>query len=203
MKKSLYITAFTMLFAGMTLTGCSDFLEAENKSAGGSSADDFFAKNPTSLLTSTYISLKNFNNQYDITDQGTDLYIPTRGTDPGAFNQYASLDEENSVVKNYYVNCYGTINYANGFLHYTEGSDSYTKERQQARFLRAYAYYCLSQQFGGVPYVTNYINTADRNYPRTDLATLYANLVEDLKDVLKNRDKIYKYSYRRSRSCKV
>ena len=182
MKKSLYITAFSMLFAGMTLTGCSDFLEAENKSAGGSSADDFFAKNPTSLLTSTYISLKNFNNQYDITDQGTDLYIPTRGTDPGAFNQYASLDEENSVVKNYYVNCYGTINYANGFLHYTEGSDSYTKERQQARFLRAYAYYCLSQQFGGVPYVTNYINTADRNYPRTDLATLYANLVEDLKD---------------------
>ena len=186
MKKSLYITAFTMLFAGMTLTGCSDFLEAENKSAGGSSADDFFAKNPTSLLTSTYISLKNFNNQYDITDQGTDLYIPTRGTDPGAFNQYASLDEENSVVKNYYVNCYGTINYANGFLHYTEGSDSYTKERQQARFLRAYAYYCLSQQFGGVPYVTNYINTADRNYPRTDLATLYANLVEDLKDVYDN-----------------
>ena len=186
MKKSLYITAFSMLFAGITLTGCSDFLDAENKSAGGTTADEFFAKNPTSLLTSTYISLKNFNNQYDITDQGTDLYIPTRGVDPGAFNQFASLDEENSVVKNYYVNCYGTINYANGFLHYTEGNDSYTKQRQQARFLRAYAYYCLSQQFGGVPYVTNYINTADRNYPRTDLATLYANLVEDLTDVYNN-----------------
>lgn len=186
MKKSLYITAVAMLFAGFTLTGCSDFLEAENKSAGGTSSDEYFANNPTSLLTSAYISLKNYNNQYDITDQGTDLYIVTRGMSVGAFNEYASLDEENSVVKSYYVNCYGTINYANGFLYYTEGSDNYAKERQEARFLRAYAYYCLSQQFGGVPYITSYINTASREYPRTDLNELYKNITDDLTDIYNN-----------------
>ena len=186
MKKSLYITAIAAIMAGFTLTGCSDFLEADNKSAGGSTADDFFANNPEALLTSAYISLKNYNNQYDITDQGTDLYINTRGVDPGAFNQYSSLDYENSVVKMYYVNCYGTINYANGFLSYTEGNDTYERQRQEARFLRAYAYYCLSQQFGGVPYVTTYITSADRNYPRTELAELYNNVVEDLTDIYNN-----------------
>jgi len=186
MKKSLYTTAVAILLAGFTLTGCSDFLEAENKSAGGTSSDEYFASNPTSLLTSAFISLKNYSNQYDITDQGTDLYMNTRGVTPGAFNEYASLDEENSVVKSYYVNCFGTINYANGFLYYTEGNDSYAKQRQQARFLRAYAYYCLSQQFGGVPYITTYINTAEREYPRTNLNDLYKNITDDLLDIYNN-----------------
>lgn len=186
MKRSLYMTAVAALLSGFTLTGCSDFLEADNKSAGGSSSDDFFANNPTSMLTSAYISLKNYNDQYDITDQGTDLYMNVRGVDQGAFNQYSSLDYENGVVKSYYVNCYGTVNYANGFLHYTEGNESYAKERQQARFLRNYAYYCLSQQFGGVPYVTNYIETDERNYPRIGLEELYTNMTEDLLDIYNN-----------------
>ena len=165
------------------LAGCDDFLDAENKSAGGTTADDFFAGNPASMLTSAYGSLKNFNNQVDMNDQGSDLYINTRGKTAGDFNQF-SFDAENNTIKSYYSNCYSTINYANGYLHYS--GETGTAAAQEARFIRAYAYYCLTQHFGGVPYVTNYVNTSERNYPRTPLAELYGNLTADLEDIYNN-----------------
>lgn len=186
MKKSLYITAIAAMLAGTALTSCSDFLDADNKSAGGTSSDQFFSSTPEAMLTSAYASLRNFNNQADITDQGTDLYIMTRGQKVGAFNQYSSLDPEDKDVKNYYVACFGTINYANGVLNYTEGKSGYDDRRQEARFLRAYAYYCLTQQFGGVPYITTYIQNAERNYPRTPLAEVYSKVTEDLLDIYNN-----------------
>lgn len=186
MKHSLYITAVTALLAGATLTSCSDFLDAENKSAGGTTDEDFFNNNPNALLTSVFSSLKNFNNQADITDEGTDLYMVTRTASPTAFDYYTTLDAEDKVVKTYYVNCYGTINYANGYLKYTDGKSGYDKQRDQARVIRAYAYYCLTQQFGSVPYVTDYITTASRNYPKTELATIYQTLTEELTDIYNN-----------------
>lgn len=186
MKKTLYITAIAALLAGTALTSCSDFLEADNKSAGGTTSDEFFGSKADAMLTSAYVSLKNFNNQADITDQGTDLYMNTRGQDAGAFNQYSSLDPENGVVKTYYVSCYGTVNYANGFLYYTEGKDGYEAKRQEARFLRDYAYYCLTQQFGSVPYITTYIQSAERNYPKMALADIYKNVADDLLDIYNN-----------------
>lgn len=186
MKHSLYTTAAATLLAGISLASCSDFLEADNKSAGGTSSDDFFYGNPASLLTSAFSSLKNFNNQADITDEGTDLYMVTRSVSASAFDQYSSLDNENTVVKNYYVNCYGTINYANGFIYYSDGNSAYEKQRLQARVVRDYAYYCLSQQFGGVPYVTNYILSATREYPKASLQEIYQYITEDLTDVYNN-----------------
>ena len=58
MKKNIYLSVIAALFAGVTLTSCSDFLEAENKTAGGQTADDYFGKDASSLLTSAYESLK-------------------------------------------------------------------------------------------------------------------------------------------------
>ncbi len=180
MKILKYIMAAAV--AGtFALAGCDDFLDAENKSAGGTTADDFFAGNPASMLTSAYNSMKNISNNIAMGDQGSDLYINTRGKTAGDFNQF-SFDAENSTVQSYYANCYSVINYANGALHYGV-SDA---QAQEARVIRAYAYYCLTQHFGGVPYITDYINTAERNYPRTPLADVYANLTADLEDIYNN-----------------
>lgn len=180
MKILKYIMAAAV--AGtFALAGCDDFLDAENKSVGGTTADDFFAGNPAAMLTSAYNSLKNISNNVAMGDQGTDLYINTRGKTAGDFNQF-SFDAENSTVQSYYANCYSVINYANGALHYGVSG----AQAQEARFIRAYAYFCLTQHFGGVPYITDYINTAERNYPRTPLADVYANLTADLEDIYNN-----------------
>ncbi len=182
MKKNIYITVFAALLAGMSLTSCSDFLEAENKTAGGQTADDYFGKDASSLLTSAYSSLKSIVYSPDLFCRGTDLYIHTRGKTSTDFDTY-TLTPENNTVKSFYSNVYKTINYANGVISYA-GAESTLS--QEARFLRGYGYYLLTQHFGGVPYVTTYINSAETSYPRTPLNEVYAALIEDLTDLYNN-----------------
>ena len=47
MKKTIYI--LTLLLVGCLFTGCEDFLTAENKTAGGKNAGDYFTQDPATL----------------------------------------------------------------------------------------------------------------------------------------------------------
>ena len=180
MKKNIYLSVIAALFAGFTLTACSDFLEAENKTAGGQTADDYFGKDATSLLTSAYESMKAYAYIPDLFSRGTDLYIHTRGHVATVFDSY-TINPEDNTLSSFYANVYKTINYANGVIFYA-GADS--QLGQEARFLRNYGYYLLTQHFGGVPYVTEYINNgAERSYPRTPLSEVYASMISDLTEL--------------------
>jgi hypothetical protein len=176
MKKNIYISVIAALFAGFTLTACSDFLEAENKTAGGQTADDFFGKDASALLTAAYSSLKNYAFSTDLYSRGTDLYIHTRGKSVSDFDTY-TFNTENGTISSLYSNVYRTINLSNGVISYA-GADS--QLGQEARFLRNYGYYILTQHFGGVPYITEYINSAEKNFPRTPLNEVYSAMIEDL-----------------------
>ncbi len=182
MKKTLYIPVIAAFCAGFALTSCSDFLEAENKKAGGQTAEGYFSSDATSLLTTAYSGLKSLSTEVALTDQGTDLYLNTRNHNGGEFNEY-TLTAENGTVYNLFVNAYKVINYSNGVIKYA-GADS--KLGQEARFLRDYCYYLLTQQFGAVPYVANYIEGAERSYPRTAIEEIYPSLISDLTDVYNN-----------------
>ena len=182
MKKNIFLSAIVALVIGSAMTACSDFLEAENKTAGGKTADDYFGNDASSLLVTTYNSLKSIAYNPSLFCEGTDLYINTRGKSTGVFNEY-SLSAGDGTVSSFYSNTYKTINYANGVISYAGAT---TDAAYEARFLRAYSYYLLTQQFGSVPYVTNYINDATTSYPRTDLATIYTSLIQDLEDLYAN-----------------
>lgn len=172
-----------MLFAaGAIMSSCSDFLDAENKTAAGVEADEYFGKTPNELLVTVYSNLKSLVTQVDIHDQGTDLFFNTRGHAAGSFNDY-SLTPENGTVQSYYSQCYNVIRLANGVIEYA-GAES--TEAYEARFIRGYAYYLLTQQFGAVPYITSYINSAEREYPRTPLEEVYSSVIEDLNDLYTN-----------------
>lgn len=179
MKKIIYISAIAAMAVGTALTSCSDFLEADNKSAGGQTAEKFFSSKPETMLYSAFATLQPIADQEDIYNQGTDLYMNTRGMSDGDFGQY-NLSTDNSVIENMYVNCYGLINYANGVLKYVSATST---EAYEARFLRAYGYYLLTQHFGAVPFVTEYIDNASRNYPRVPLETIYPALISDLTEL--------------------
>ncbi len=163
----------------MSLTSCSDFLDADNKSTGGNDAEKYFSSNPELLLPTAYESLRKFGVQVAIHDYGCDLYMsPKLGGD----NDYAKFQNnaEDGTVKSYYSNAYKTIQYANALGHYGGEGSSFD---QEGRFLRNYMYYLLSQQFGGVPYFTHYIQDATREYPRMPLDELYGNCIADLEDL--------------------
>lgn len=182
MKRYIYKSIAMMFAAGSLMTSCSDFLDAENKTAAGIEAGDYFGKSPNDLLVTVYSNLKSIVTQVDIHDQGTDLYFNTRGHAAGSFNDY-TLTPENGTVQSYYSQCYNIIRLANGVIEYA-GEES--QEAYEARFVRGYAYYLLTQQFGAVPYITTYINSADREYPRTPLDEIYSSMIEDLTDLYNN-----------------
>ena len=182
MKRNIYLSVIAALFAGFTLTACSDFMEAENKSAGGQTAEQYFNKDASTLLTAAYSSLKNYGFNLDLFSRGTDLYIHTRGKSVSDFDTY-TFNTENTTVTNFYSNVYRTINLSNGVIYYA-GADS--QLGQEARFLRNYGYYLLTQQFGSVPYITEYINSAERSYPRTPLNEIYSAMIEDLTNLYNN-----------------
>lgn len=182
MKKYIYKSVSAVFLLSIALTSCSDFLDAENKTSGGNDADGYFGKDASELLVSAYESMKIITTQVDIYEHGTDLFFNTRGHSAGVFNDY-TLSPEDEKVRDFYSNTYKTINYANGVINYA-GNDS--QLGYEARFLRDYGYYLLTQQFGSVPYITEYINSAKQDYPRTELSEIYKNVIADLTDLYNN-----------------
>jgi hypothetical protein len=178
MKKILYISALAVMSAA-TLSSCDDFLEADNKSAGGQTADSYFStpEGLSSFRVNAFYSLKKLAALTDIYEDGTDLYVPARGKTATVFQNY-TLTPETSDVKSFYIYCYQVINNANGLLDY--GGSTYASD---AKFLRAYGYYLLTQHFGDVPYSDKYINNSTREYPREDKATIYEKCIADLQEV--------------------
>ncbi|MDO4160784.1 MAG: RagB/SusD family nutrient uptake outer membrane protein [Prevotellaceae bacterium] len=180
MKKILYV-AFIAALGASSLSSCSDFLEAENKT--NKSANSYFSTEEglSSLRVNAYYSLKTLVSQTDIYEWGTDLYIPTRGKEADAevFNKY-TLNAETDDVENYYEDTYSMINNANCLLYYGSNNAQYAAE---AKFLRCYGYYLLTQQFGAVPYITEYIQDATTGYPRTELSEIYPALIEELESI--------------------
>lgn len=179
MKKILY--SFTALcLSALTLSSCDGFLNADNKSAG-SDANEYFSTEEglASLKNQAYFSLCPLVTTTDYNEWGTDIYTTGRSSDPNSFHKYASLTAEDGSIKSFYINAYKMINYANGVIYYNESSP-YADE---AKFLRNYGYYLLTQQFGAVPYITSYINSGERSYPRTELSSIYSSMIVELEDL--------------------
>lgn len=175
MKRKLYIPVLA-LAAMATFSSCDDFLEAENKSAGGLTAEQYFKTEEglKGLRANAFYSLRAVVTSNAIYENGTDLYWPSRSRGEDDFVRF-SLNPENGDCQNLYVRALEVANNANSLIYY--GDDTY---KVDAVFLRSYAYYVLTQQFGAVPYSTSYINDANRDYPRTPLEEIYQNCVEEL-----------------------
>ncbi len=176
MKIKILSFALSLSAAMTLLTGCAGFLDADNKSTV--TADAYFSTEEglSALRVNLYTSLKALVTNVNMTEWGTDLYAATRGSDPGDFQKYG-YTPENSGVSSYWKSCYELINNANGLIKYGSGNAAFVAE---ARFFRAYGHYLLSQQFGAVPYVTDFIESDFNNYPRKPLDALYAEIVSEL-----------------------
>lgn len=179
MKKILYslFGLGTLFFA----TGCSDFLDSRNLSHPDDS-DEYFAAHPEQLRPVAYDALKYIATQIDLLDQAGDLYINPRGADDGTLSMFLT-NPETAAVETYYQKMYDGINKANCMIHYAGSNKDLIA---QGKFLRALGYYYLTQQFGSVPYVDFYIQNAKRDYPRTPLDEVYANILADCDELYNN-----------------
>lgn len=172
-----------MVFAGSALTSCSEFLDPDNRSNIDVS---YFETNPSAMLTYSYNNLKELydgNGLVSLFVNGTDLYIGQAHNYDALYNSY-KLTADDSKVQSLYTSAYNAINNANGVVYYS--SDKNSKAASEARFVRGLCYYLLTQHFGSVPYITEYITSSARSYPRTPLNEVYDGILSDLEDVYNN-----------------
>ena len=190
MKKILYSVALAACCMG-TMTSCSDFLDASNKS--NVTAKQSFATKEgfNNLVNNAYQHLQNVYAAPLFTScfsAGTDMYADARNKMNEALNTYETLTPENTDIKNLYTYLYSGIRAANSVSYYAQTAQVDEKTKGQlvgeARVLAAYEYYLLVNNFGGVPIMKDFLTTADTGYPKSSAEDVYAYIISELEDVI-------------------
>ena len=178
MKKKYFIVG---LLALSTLTGCSDFLDQDNRSNVASA--QFYATTTgfANLTNSAYSTLRSlYNTSPLLFVAGTDIYAD--GKSQGVvLSQYTFTADEGNI-KNFYVNCYKGIQLANSVIAYGETTaDSGVRLQyiDEARFLRAWYYFQLVQQYGPVALNTKMFDYAEMSHARASLSDMYKFIIDE------------------------
>ncbi len=189
MKLNKYIAA--ALAAGVltgTTTSCGDgFLE--EKMITGLTTDYFQTQEGLDeLVTGAYQKLKfKFNYVWAIEcyNMGTDEFTDANNTMP-AWNHYSSdlNSSETDANQPLWDNMYGLVEPANILIqnipqYYSESTSTYNTRLGEAYFMRAYAYFELVKQFGGVPLKLNPSTSVETYFTRNSEEECYAQIIAD------------------------
>lgn len=174
-----------------TMTSCSDFLDASNKSNVTDKQTFATKEGFNSLVNDAYQHLQNVYAAPLFTScfsAGTDMYADARNKMNEALNTYETLTPENTDIKNLYTYLYSGIRAANSVSYYAQTAQVDDKTKNQligeARVLAAYEYYLLVNNFGGVPIMKDFLTTADTGYPKSSAEDVYAYIISELEDVI-------------------
>lgn len=192
-----YIVASCFL---ISISGCEDFLTEENKS--NVTSDKYFseAEGYESLVTAAYSTLRDFyKGEPWLFCLGVDIY--TRGESElvgGSYqnsdvysrqlNEYGELDSFNQFVSDFYASAYKAIQTCNTAIVRSAAVTELAvnkKERlvSEVRFLRAYYYFQLVEQFGDIAIVEEEINSAITHFDKTPEEDVYKFIINELEDV--------------------
>lgn len=183
------------------MVSCGDFLNEENLS--NINSDEYFAEKDgyESLVNASYACLRKiWKNEPWLFCLGVDIY--TRGESElvsGSYgnrdvysselNEYATLDSQNGYVSDFYSNVYYGIQVCNTAINKAKGvkgmSESVINQRlAEVKFLRAYFYYLLVEQFGDIPIVTDEITSAVTEFPKSSEKDVYDFILSELNDAV-------------------
>jgi starch-binding outer membrane protein, SusD/RagB family len=184
MKKILGI-----LFSALILSGCSGFLDEDNK-AGITNVDLYATKDGyQTLRVNSYSSLRNiYQDGPAVLLAGTDLYQMPRGVTANGIFDYTHLYNTNGDVKDFYTNCYSTLQAINTAEYYlaSAGISDADKALYQSEynFMKGFIHFILIEQFGGIVINDEYTQSPRMNMPRKTLAESYDYVITKLKAAL-------------------
>ena len=174
-----------------TMTSCSDFLDASNKSNVTAKQSFATKEGLNNLVNDAYQHLQNVYAAPLFTScfsAGTDMYADARNKMNEALNTYETLTPENTDIKNLYTYLYSGIRAANSVSYYAQTAQVDDKTKSQligeARVLAAYEYYLLVNNFGGVPIMKDFLTTADTGYPKSSAEDVYSYIISELEEVI-------------------
>jgi hypothetical protein len=185
MKKIISIIYLATVFL---LTGCSSFLDEVNKSSV--SADKYYATATgyESLINACYSTLRDvYGDNIEVFEAGTDLMkVGRAGLVSQGLGNYLNLTPADNSVKIFYTNVYSGIKRCNDALYYGKLYNQKASLIAEVRFLRAYYYFQLVQQFGDVALVTDFLSKPITSYPRTESSKIYEFIINEMKEALKD-----------------
>ena len=187
--KLKYIIAASLLI-GMTAS-CSDFLEQDNRK--DVSANEFYStpNGFESLTNSMYSTLRTlYNIQPTVWVAGTDLYGDGK-TQGVAMNWYTHTTTE-GIVENVYTNLFKSIQLANSVISYAGSttSDKAAQYTDEARFIRAFDYFQLVQQFGKVSINKDMYQTAVMSFDRNSIKDVYDFIISEFEYLAGSESKL-------------
>lgn len=177
MKKIYFIIVLGLA----TLSSCSDFLDQDNKSNVPSA--DFYQTSAgfSSLTNSAYSTLRElYNAQPQLFVAGTDLYAD--GKSQGVVMSQYTFTADEGIIKNFYISCFKGIQLANSVISYGEITENTNVRMQyidEARFIRAWYYFQLVQQFGPVALNKQMFDHAEMSHERASLTDIYNFIIEE------------------------
>jgi hypothetical protein len=183
MKK---IILFITIVASLFITGCSDFLTENNKSNPDAASFYKTASGYESLVNACYSTLRDvYGDNIEMFVAGTDLFkIGRAGLVSQGLGTYQGLTPADNSVKSFYTLVYQSIKRCNDAIYYGQLYSQSKVRVAEIRFLRAYYYFQLVQQFGDVALVTDFYTTPVTNFPRTPAADVYAFIFSEMKTAL-------------------
>ncbi len=190
-KKLNWITPLGAILL-FIMGGCSDFLE-EN-SVSNQTAESYYvnANGYEDLVKSCYPLLRNITNARDLVLNGTDLFTNEAwnkakdGNTGSELNQYdIRFNSSNGSANGLWIVLYNQIGRTNTAIERAkniEGMNEALKNTRlsEVKFLRAYAYFLLVQQFGDVPMPLKESTTATKEVVRVPAAEVYNQIIKDL-----------------------
>lgn len=139
------------------------------------------------LVIGMYQSLRfhfNYEWAYSTTNYGTDEFWVGGDRTMQMWNSYdANLNSLTSDVQTVWDNMYGNINSANIVIqnvpqYYTPGTDADAR-MGEAYFMRAFDYFKLVKQYGGVPIKLKPSSTVELEFSRNSAQEVYTQLIAD------------------------
>ena len=188
---------FAAVLAGAinaSMTSCSEsFLDEDLKTQY--STDHFKTQEGLDdLVTGAYQKLKfKFNYIWAIEchNMGVDEFTDANNTMP-AWNHYSQdlNSAETGANQPMWDNYYGLVEPANLIIanvpqYYSQTSATYNTRLGEGYFLRAYAYFELVKQFGGVPLKLSPSTSVETYFTRNSEEEVYAQIIADLEEAYK------------------
>ncbi len=175
-----------VVVTSLLMAGCSDFLTENNKSNPDAAVLYKTTSGYESLVNSCYATLRDvYGDNIEMFVAGTDLYkVGRAGLTSQGLGTYQSLTPADNSVKAFYSVVYQSIKRCNDAVYYGELNKHSAVRVAEVRFLRAYYFFQLVQQFGDVALATEFITAPVTSYERTPASEVYTFIIDEMKTAL-------------------
>ena len=184
----ILFAALIASITGSSITSCSESFLDENLTTQYSTDRFKTQEGLDELVTGAYQKLKfKFNYIWGIQcyNMGVDEFTDANNVIP-AWNHYSQdlNSSENAANQPIWDNYYGLVEPANILIqnipqYYNQSSPTYNTRLGEAHFLRAYAYFELVKQFGGVPLKLVPSTSAETYFTRNSAEEIYTQDISD------------------------